>query len=121
MKIDMENFINQLSDMFIDSTIEPLFKTLPESDALVIKKSLDVFTKYGVPKITALNIIFELGNIGDSATKKKPTKYICNHCGEKFDKDFPNIESVMAYHVQTEHPDELDDTIDLVDDNFTEE
>lgn len=120
MEIDMENFIIQLGDMFIDSTIKSLFKTLPESDALFIKKSLDVFTKYGVPKITALNIIVELGNLGNSATKKT-TKYVCDHCGKKFDKNFPNIESVMAYHMQTEHADELDDTIELIDNNFTEE
>ena len=118
MKINIENFFNQLSDMVIDDMLDEVFVGMPDKDVAILKKSLDIFAKYNIPKMTAINIMLELGKITDLDVKK-PTKYVCDHCGKEFDKYFPNIESVMAYHLETEHINEIESSV--IEDNFTEE
>ena len=118
MKINLENFLNQLGDMVIDDMLDDICVDMSDKDAMILKKSLDVFAKYNIPKMNAIHIILELGKVADLDVKK-PTKYVCDHCGKEFDKYFPNIESVMAYHLETEHINEIESSV--IEDNFTEE
>lgn len=123
MEFDMDELIKQISDMAIDS----MLNSLPKDDKTpIIKKTLDIFSKYGVCKMNALLIAKELAELFESEgsnDKQTTHMYVCKYCCKKFDKSFENIESVLAYHMQTEHPDEalFKPTCDLIEDSFTEE
>lgn len=120
----MEFDINGIMDQFFDMLVEKSFDNILNGSDLnkeqveVIRKVLKVFTDNGVPTLKALKIIDELGK-ALKGSAEKTTDYVCNHCGKKFDKTYPNIESILAYHLETEHANEIESSV--IEDNFTEE
>lgn len=120
MEFDTNGIIYQFLDMIAEKSFDRILNDsdLTEKQAESIKKVLKVFTDNGVSTIKALKIIQELGE-ALSDYDEKTTVYVCNHCGKKFDKTYPNIESILSYHLETEHANEIKSIV--IEDNFKEE
>ncbi len=120
MEFDSNGIIDQFFDMLAEKSFDRIIDNsdLTEKQAESVKKVLKVFTDNGISTIKALKIIHELGE-ALKGSAEKTTDYVCNHCGKKFDKAYPNIESILAYHLETEHANELESSV--IEDNFTEE
>lgn len=127
MEIDSNGIIDQFFDMLAEKSFDRIINNsdMTEKQAESVKKVLKVFTDNGISTIKALKIIHELGEVL-SDYDKKTTVYVCNHCGKKFDKTYPNIESILCYHLETEHAGEVKDVLyfdssDVIENNFKEE
>lgn len=119
MKFDTSELFKQMGDMAMDD----ILSSLPDDngDAQMIKKYLEIFSKHGVSKLVGFSILKDIAELSADGDRIA-TKYVCKHCGKRFDKDFEHIESVLAYHMQSEHADRVFFNNDsLIEDHFTEE
>ena len=120
MEFDTNGIIDQFLDMIAEKSFDRIINNsdLTEKQIESVKKVVKVFTDNGISSVKALKIIHELGEVL-SDYDEKTTVYVCNHCGKKFDKTYPNIESILSYHLETEHTNEIESII--IEDNFKEE
>ncbi len=120
MEFDINGIMEQFFDMLVEKSFDNILNDsdLNKKDVEIVKKTLKVFADNGVPTLKALKIIDDIKNALE-ASAEETTDYVCKHCGKKFDKTYPNIESILSYHLETEHADELESSV--IEDNFTEE
>ena len=120
MEFDVVGLLEQMTEMAMKKAVISAVDNsgAPDKDIDVFKRTINVFEKHGIGMFDALDIIKELAE-ALSEPDKKTTDYVCNHCGKKFNKTYPGIESILAYHLETEHANEIESIV--IEDNFKEE